>query len=165
MGAHRAETRLRPLRWRCDGAVLRALAAAILALALTLCPGSAEPADRSVVFVVNSSGPLARITVAQIRDIYLGRLHVIDGIHVRPIQVEGRARELVLDKLLKMSESEFQLYWMRKTFEDGVLPPPLRDTTEQVVRFVRSEAGAIGFVEKAGVGTDDSLTVVYEIAP
>ncbi len=139
---------------------------AILALTLVVCGrivGGAEPS--AVLVVVNRTGPLTTATADQIRDMFLGKLRLVSDVRVQPIQLEGRARQVVLQVLLGMSEREFQLYWMRKAYEDGVLPPPVRASAEEVLQDVGREKGAIGFVDAASIRASDQVTVVYEVQP
>ncbi len=142
------------------------MATALLALMLVASPRALLGADPgSVVIVVNNTGPLRALAADQIRDIFLGRRRVVADVVVQPIQLEGPARQVVLRALLGMSEREFQLHWMRKAYEDGVLPPPVRASAEEVLEHVGREKGAIGFVDAASIRASDHVTVVYEVRP
>jgi ABC-type phosphate transport system substrate-binding protein len=45
---------------------------------------------------------------------------------------------------------EVQIYWQRR-MSQGVTPPPVRATDEEVVAFVASTPGAIGYVSPAAL--------------
>jgi len=65
--------------------------------------------------------------------------------------VIGKDRTVVANtvRLLNLPE-DMQSYWNDQYFH-GVLPPPVLDSEEAVLRFVSSTAGAIGYVSACAV--------------
>jgi ABC-type phosphate transport system substrate-binding protein len=152
------------MRSRCHDTRVRRCLAALLAIGALVVSRAAEAEPESLVVVANDTGPLLAASDAELRDMFLGKIRVVGGVAIQPAQLEGPARATFAHVLLGMSESEFQLYWMRKSYEDGRLPPPMRSSSEDMLRFVASRPGAIGFVEKRMVHAGSGVRVLREIA-
>lgn len=144
---------------------LRRVVAALLATAVLVLLDVARAAEHEpLVVIVNDSGPLLTASDAEVRDMFLGKIRVVGGVAVQPAQLDGPARAVFARALLRMSEAEFQLYWMRKAYEDGRLPPPVRSSAAEILRFVSTEPGAIAFVEKRALDDATGVRVLREIA-
>jgi len=131
----------------------RALALLVIAGALAW-DGRADA--EKVVIIVNAAGPLRARSDADIRDIFLGKIRVVADVTLQPVQLRGEIATTFLREVVGMSEREFQLYWMRKAYEDGRLPPPALGSTEEVLRFVAGQPGAIGFVDDRSISIGSS---------
>lgn len=147
-------TRRRIRGWPC---LPLAIALGVLSSTTTSRAGAA-----TVMVVVNRNGPLTTASNGQLRDVFLGRVRFVQNTRVYLVQLQGPPRQIVLRALVDMSESEFQLHWMRKAYEDGISPPALRSTPEDVLERVRQEKGAVGFVDRTSFRASDDLSVVYE---
>ena len=60
--------------------------------------------------------------------------------------------------VLQQGIVEIQVYWQRK-MSAGVTPPPVKTTDEEIVSFVASTPGAIGYVS-AAMPLPDSVKAV-----
>jgi len=146
-----------------DNTSSQRLLVALVAIGVLVASRAAAADEDALVVVVNDASPLVAATDAELRDIFLGKIRLIGGVALQPAQLGGPARATFVHALLGMSESEFQLYWMRKAYEDGRLPPPMRGSSEDMLRFVASRPGAIGFVEKRLVHTGSGVRILREI--
>lgn len=113
--------------------------------------------------IVNANGRLTALTADQVRDIFLGKLRIVGDTAVVPVRLAGAAEESFSAAALDMTASAFELYWARKAFEDGILPPRTKKTPEEVVEYVRHEPRAIGFIAKESVRDAEGIRVVIEV--
>ncbi len=70
-----------------------------------------------------------------------------DGRPVVPVDqsVQSAVRRLFSSEVLKQGIVEVQVYWQRK-ITAGLVPPPVKTSDEDIVAFVASTPGAIGYV-------------------
>lgn len=75
-----------------------------------------------------------------------------DGSAVQPVDqsVRSSVRKSFCGDVLDQGIVEVQLYWQRR-MSSGVTPPPVKTSDEEVVAFVASTPGAIGYVSPAAV--------------
>jgi ABC-type phosphate transport system substrate-binding protein len=73
-----------------------------------------------------------------------------DGSAILPVDqsVRSTVRRSFSGDVLMQGIAEVQLYWQRK-MSSGVTPPPVKTSDEEVVAFVASTPGAIGYVTVA----------------
>jgi ABC-type phosphate transport system substrate-binding protein len=92
-----------------------AIAAGILALALFSTHLSAR--DTSIAVIVNPRNPTQSISLAELRNIFLGTQQFWkDGTQVVPIvrAPSARERDVLLRRVLHMSDLQFQQYWRKR---------------------------------------------------
>jgi len=70
-----------------------------------------------------------------------------DGRPVVPVDqsVQSAVRRLFSNDVLHQGIVEVQVYWQRK-ITAGLVPPPVKTSDEDIVAFVASTPGAIGYV-------------------
>ena len=75
-----------------------------------------------------------------------------DGSAILPVDqsVRSPVRRSFSGDVLLQGIPEVQIYWQRR-MSQGVTPPPVKATDEEVVAFVASTPGAIGYVSQAAV--------------
>jgi ABC-type phosphate transport system substrate-binding protein len=73
-----------------------------------------------------------------------------DGQAVQPIDqsVQSLVRQRFSNDVLGQGVVAVQVYWQRR-MSSGVVPPPVKTSDEEVVSFVASTPGAIGYVSAA----------------
>lgn len=83
-----------------------------------------------------------------------------DGTPVLPVDqsVRSSVRRSFSGDVLRQGLVEVQVYWQRK-MSAGVTPPPVKPSDEEVVSFVASTPGSIGYVS-AGTPLPASVKVV-----
>jgi ABC-type phosphate transport system substrate-binding protein len=83
-----------------------------------------------------------------------------DGSSVRPVDqsVRSPVRMSFSADVLHQDLVEVQMYWQRQ-ISSGHVPPPVKTSDEDVVSFVASTPGAIGYVT-AGTSLPDSVREV-----
>jgi ABC-type phosphate transport system substrate-binding protein len=125
---------------------------AIRTLLLSLmCVASELNAAGGVVVIGHPS--LARLDVATLERIYTGRVIEIDGIPVKPVNANSGSavRNRFLQVYLNEDEDKYTAYWtVRRYIGKGASPRELTSSAD-VINFVKSTPGAIGYIDEADV--------------
>ena len=130
---------------------LRLLAAAlgILGFALT---ASAQPGFK---LVANRSVSSDSLTAKEVSQLFFKKSDTWpDGASVVPVdqKVDSSVRAAFSRAVHRRSPSAVDAYWQKRIFSGRGLPPVTQATDAQVLAFVRSTPGAIGYVS-AGAST------------
>ena len=117
---------------------------AILALILTPSPLLAR--ETSIAVVVNPGNSIESISLAELRNIFLGTQQFWkDGTQIVPIvrAPSARERDVLLRRVVHMSETQFQDYWRKKRHARA---PIAVVSNGMQVETVSKEAGGIALV-------------------
>jgi hypothetical protein len=120
--------------------------AAFAAASLIALASSASAGD---IYVIAHSG--TQVTAADVREIYLGEKTFTGAIKLVPVD-NAAAQDEFLAKVMKMESGKYTASWTKKTFRDGVSPPPLKGGDAETIQFVKSTAGAVGYVTTSPAG-------------
>jgi ABC-type phosphate transport system substrate-binding protein len=118
--------------------------APVAVLVALLC---AKPSHAGEV-IVNDS---VILTADEIRDVFLGEKQLSDGVRLVPVDNSEIQTEF-LSKILQTDNQKYYARWTRKSFREGLTAPAVKGTDAEVIAFVKSTRGAIGYVKKASVG-------------
>jgi hypothetical protein len=117
-----------------------------------------------LVVVVNARCGVAAMTRNEVINVFFGRnRQYFNGIAVQPVDLSDAHpdRALFYNKLVGKDLSEVNAYWARQVFS-GRMPPLARAaSSDEVLRWVVSHPGGIGFMDSARV--DARVRVVYEM--
>lgn len=123
-------------------------------------------ASAELVVVVNARAGVAAMTRNEVANIFLGRYRAFfNGLEAEPIDVEDRnpERARFYSLLLGKNLSEINAYWSRQTFSGRVRPIARAASADEVLHWVASHPGGIGFVDASK--TDARVRVVYQLEP
>lgn len=96
--------------------------------------------------------PGMRLEIVDVRDVYLGEKQLAGDIRLMPVD-NLAAQDDFLAAVLQTTERNYQARWRRKAFRDGLRAPAVKGSDAEVMGFVRSTPGAIGYLAgKAGPG-------------
>jgi ABC-type phosphate transport system substrate-binding protein len=127
-------------------------AARRLALALTVLLGLfTSPLRGEVVAVVGARSPIGSLTEAQIADVFLGRLTRLPGGQLAlPLdQAEGSpARDEFYQRVAGKSPAQLKAFWSKLIFTGRGRPPKSVASAADVVKFVRENPAAIGYIDR-----------------
>lgn len=111
----------------------------LLLLALAL------PAARAGEVIAH---PSVVLDADEIRDVYLGEKQFVGN--VKLVAVDNRALHTeFLAKVLQTDERKYAARWTRKSFREGLAAPTLKGSDAEVIAFVRSTPGALGYVSSS----------------
>lgn len=89
--------------------------------------------------------PSVRLDPADIRDVYLGEKQLSGDLRLVPVD-NVAAQEAFLAAILQTTLRNYQARWTRKVFREGIRPPQVSGSDAEVMSFVRSTPGAIGYL-------------------
>ena len=126
------------------------LAVAVLALA------GASPLHAQATFkiIVNPSTPGNTVKKAVLADIFLGKVaRWGDGSRIAPVDqsVQSPLRQAFARDVLGQPVAAVMNYWAKQITSGGVRPPAVTDKDDDVIAFVASTPGGIGYVAEAAV--------------
>jgi ABC-type phosphate transport system substrate-binding protein len=137
----------------CSKRVMRTLGVLILGLAfvarLESQPSDAHGTFKVIVNAKVSGGSLARDVLAQV---YLGRVQRWgDGTPIAALDLSGTSplRRAFCEEVLGMSMEAVRFYWLQTVSSTGKRPPLTRPSDEDVIAFVASKPGGVGYVSSA----------------
>ena len=80
-----------------------------------------------------------------------------DKAEARPVDQSARApvRRAFTTAIIGLSMGELQLYWQKRIATDHVFPPPTKSSDQEVLGYVASHEGAIGYVGPDAVIPDN----------
>ena len=117
-------------------------------ISLVLLAGGTQFAAADIAVIVHP-GNNATIDEEQITKIFLGQTKTFSGgAEATPVDIkESPAREEFGNKVLKKSPSQLKALWARQIFTGGAKPPRELGGDDEVLKFVASTPGAIGYVD------------------
>jgi len=135
---------------------------AVVALLLV---GSATPARaQGYKVIVNASNPTTKLSRQEVAALFLKKTdRWSSGAAAQPIDLaEGVAtRDVFSKQVLGKSLATVRAYWNQMVFSGRSVPPPFKPNDADIVAYVRSTPGAIGYVS-AGAEVKDVKVLVVE---
>jgi hypothetical protein len=123
----------------------------------------ADEAPRSFLVIAHPDSAAREVSEEFVAQAFLKRVtRWPDGKPIKPVDLHGdaRVRGAFSSSLLKRSVTAMRSYWQQRIFSGRELPPPELASDDDVVRYVRANEGALGYVS-AGTPVHDAkvLTV------
>ena len=128
---------------------MRALKSQLICSLLVLQAGMAGMAGlaaASDIIVIAHSG--TEVSEAEVKDIFLGEKRRASGLRLQPVD-NGSLQSAFSERVLRMQNDRYAIYWTKKTFRDGVNSPPLKGSDSEVISWVKATPGGIGYVSAA----------------
>jgi ABC-type phosphate transport system substrate-binding protein len=131
----------------------------LVAALLTFAAASGVQAQEFVV-IVNPANPVSALTRDEVSKLFLkrttswsagGQVAVVD------LAKSSKVREAFSQAVHKRAASAVDSYWQQQVFSGKDVPPPEKGTDADVIAFVKSNPGAIGYVAAASA---DGVKVV-----
>ena len=101
--------------------------------------------------IVNAANPLASMQRDDVAKLFLKKtVSWESGQAASPVELPAaaKAREAFARTVLNKSIAQVRSYWQQQIFSGRDVPPPEKQSENDVVAFVRSNPGAIGYVSK-----------------
>ena len=111
--------------------------------------GVFQPAFAADVYLVVN--PSLKISASEALSAYLGEKEFLKAVRLMPVD-NAIAQADFLERAMDLNGKKYQTYWTKKTFRDGVQPPPVLHTDTEVLAFVQKTPGAIGYVRSPSDG-------------
>lgn len=104
---------------------------------------AAPPALATDVYVI--ANPSVTINTAELRDIYLGEKQFSGSIKMAPVDNAAIQGDF-LAKALNFEASKYASLWTKKGFRGGLAAPTVKSGDAEVISFVKSTIGAVGYI-------------------
>jgi len=101
--------------------------------------------------------PDLKLSQSEIREIYLGDKEFSGSVRLVPVDNQAAQADFVV-KALAMNPQRYNTLWVKKAFRDALTPPLVKATDSEVLQFVKSTRGAVGYV--SSVPRDNDVIVV-----
>ena len=103
------------------------------------------------IVIVNNSVAVSSIDADSLKKIYLGKKTKWDnGDKIVPVTLnEGPVHEAFLKNVIKKSNTQFLTYWKQMIFTGKGIPPKSVPSDADVVNFISSTPGGIGYIDSA----------------
>ena len=82
---------------------------------------------------------------AEIKDTFIGDKGFIGSLKLAPAD-NSAAQAAFLEKVLKVDAGKYAGIWTKKSFRDGINPPPLKATDAEALAYVKQTAGGCSYV-------------------
>jgi hypothetical protein len=129
--------------------------ACVTLITLLLVSNTSGQQDADVAVIVNPQNPVEAISSTDLRKIFAGeKLSWSSNLLVFTLVRAPRAyeRDVLLNRILKMSELEYQQYWARKVYSGEVSREPLAVFSNGMqLEAVRAEKGGIALIKAQDV--------------
>jgi ABC-type phosphate transport system substrate-binding protein len=87
----------------------------------------------------------------EIRDVFLGERQWAGNVRLIPVDNSALQADF-LSKMLQTDSQKYYARWTRKSFRDGLSAPSVKGSDAEVIAFIKSTPGAIGYVKDPVAG-------------
>jgi hypothetical protein len=101
------------------------------------------PAHAGDLYVICSPG--VALQSSNVRDVFLGEKGFAGTVKLAPAD-NSAAQAAFFEKVLKLDASKYAGIWTKKSFRDGVNPPPVKTTDAEAIAYVKQTAGGCSYV-------------------
>ncbi|MBZ5507432.1 MAG: hypothetical protein LAO78_18390 [Acidobacteriia bacterium] len=118
-------------------------------LLITLLPAPLSARDTSVAVIVNPGNSIESISMADLRNIFMGTQQFWkDGTHIVPIvrAPSARERDVLLRRVVHMTDLQYQLYWKKRRQAHKGREPVAVVSNGMQMQSVSLESGGIALV-------------------
>jgi hypothetical protein len=116
-----------------------------------------SPALAGDVYVVCNSD--VSLQAADVRDVFIGEKAFAGSVKLAPAD-NSAAQAQFLEKVVKLDAARYSNLWTKKSFRDGVSPPPVKSSDAEAVAYVKQTPGGCSYIQSAPPG---GVTVVAKL--
>ena len=109
--------------------------------------GNAYAMARELAIVSNKDFPLNAITAAKVKEIYLREKLTEGSVKLKPMEHNDEVlKKKFIEKVMGSSIDGYKAYWIKKFFQEGIIPPTNKASSADVLQSVAQTSGGIGYV-------------------
>jgi ABC-type phosphate transport system substrate-binding protein len=126
--------------------MMRAVMGALLLVGLTAVAGAAD-----FVVIVNSGSSQGMLTKGEVKNLFLGKRTTLDNGAKAELAMlgAGKGHEAFCNEVIGKTPAQFGTFWKTALFTGTGTPPKLMVSDAEMIRFVKSNPNAIGYVSGA----------------
>ncbi|MCM2279912.1 MAG: phosphate ABC transporter substrate-binding protein [Oligoflexia bacterium] len=106
---------------------------------------------RAEIYVIGN--PDVTLSSSEIADAFLGEKQIAGSTKLVPVDNKALQKDF-LSKVLNMDNVKYNSSWTKKSFRDGIPAPKVKSNDADVIEFVKSTPGAIGYVSSPASGVN-----------
>ncbi len=112
-----------------------------------------------VVIIAHSDVP--HLTPESLQKLFTGRSVSVEGVLITPINAQQGSdlRRDFLNDYLNQTEDKYQAYWTVRQFVGKGRPPKSFNNKDDIIQFVRSTKGAVGYLHSKDVPSDMNVVL------
>jgi ABC-type phosphate transport system substrate-binding protein len=103
---------------------------------------------KDIIVITNES---LAAEASKIEALFKGDLASVGGTAIAVSDNKGLQADF-LAKVLKMDQSKYDTTWAKKSFREGLPKPSLKNNDAEVIEFVKSTPGGIGYISAPSPG-------------
>jgi len=132
---------------------------------IVLCLLSATHAA-DIAIIAGGDFPKGSLTSAEVKDIFLGNMEMIEGTKVFPLDQKDseEIKKEFMKRIIEMSVIWYNRYWTKRVFREGGSPPAVKGTQDEVIRAVKEKKGTVGYIWKDEAKGKDGIKILLTIS-
>jgi ABC-type phosphate transport system substrate-binding protein len=128
---------------------MRKIIVILSSLLIFISLGNIQIFSQDFKIIVNVDNPVNKLKRAKISDLFLKKAEIFpDGLKALPVDLtpHNPLREQFSQKIHKREVKAVEAYWQHRIFSGQSVPPPVKNTEEEIIDYVIHNPGAIGYV-------------------
>jgi ABC-type phosphate transport system substrate-binding protein len=102
--------------------------------------------------VVIAHPSVGKLDITTIQRIFSGKIIELNGMPIKPFNLSaGVIRSRFLQRFLKQDDDKYVAYWIVRNFIGKGAPPQELSSAAQMIQFVKTTPGAIGYIDESEV--------------
>ena len=106
----------------------------------------AAVAYADIVVIANAN---VELTQADVKDVFMGEKQSAGSVKLSIVDNKS-IQDNFLSKVLGVDKVKYNATWAKKSFQDGIAAPKVKGSDSDVIDFVKSTPGGIGYVSAPG---------------
>ncbi|MCU0428554.1 MAG: hypothetical protein MUF42_01155 [Cytophagaceae bacterium] len=145
------------------------ITAGLLIISISMSSYQGQNLGTEMVVIVNNSNPVSTLTSSQVKLTYLRKINKRwKELNKNILPVDRKSdqdlRKSFIKEVLQMSPEELSRYYTEREYQNAEAPPVKLNSDAEVIAYVESNVGAIGYVSKAAANANaNKVKVVYAI--
>lgn len=111
--------------------------------------GVTYAARAAEVYVISSEA--VRFAPGELREVFLGERQFAAGRRLVPLDNASLQKDFV-GRVVGIDPAKYATVWAKKGFREGINPPDVKASDQDVIAAVRTTPGAIGYVSQVPAG-------------
>lgn len=119
----------------------------VIGVMVLLIWGNVHAMARELAIISNKDYPADSITLAKVKEIYLGEKMSEGSIKIKPLEHNDESiKRKFIEKVMGSTIDGYKAYWIKKFFQEGITPPVTKTSSVEIIQSVSQTSGGIGYV-------------------
>ncbi|PCJ56090.1 MAG: hypothetical protein COA79_19915 [Planctomycetota bacterium] len=105
--------------------------------------------SQEVILIAHKDIGFDTIKSKDVKYIFLGKIRKLKGVKINPVTIKsGDVHDRFLDLYIKRNSRQYSKFWKKILFTGKGKPPKSFKTEAELIKYVASTPGAIGYISK-----------------